>query len=98
MTVQKHLRDESLDGGGDLGETGLGVREELLAALPAARRGVHDLPAFVHVLTHKDLHLHPVRIDGGQPQGEAARWFEADEWSRLGLPAPMRKLLEGGEA
>lgn len=74
-------------------------REELLAALPlAARRGAHDLPAFVHVLTHKDLHLHPVQIDDGQPQGEGARWFAAKEWSRLGLPAPMRKLLEGGEA
>ena len=63
-----------------------------------ARRGAHDLPAFVHVLTHKDLHLHPVQIDGGQPQGDAARWFDAEEWSRLGLPAPMRKMLEYGEA
>jgi A/G-specific adenine glycosylase len=74
-------------------------REALLAALPAAvRRGVQDLPAFVHVLTHKDLHLHPVQLQGGQPQGDGARWVEAEEWGRLGLPAPMRKLLEGSEA
>jgi A/G-specific adenine glycosylase len=74
-------------------------REDLLAALPtAARRGVQDLPAFVHVLTHKDLHLHPVQLQGGQPQGDGARWVEAEEWGRLGLPAPMRKLLEGSEA
>jgi A/G-specific adenine glycosylase len=50
----------------------------------------------VHVLTHKDLHLHPVQLQGAQPQGEGARWVEAEEWRRLGLPAPMRKLLEGG--
>ena len=74
-------------------------RDDLLAALPAAARdGVHDLSAFTHVLTHKDLHLHPVQLRGGQPQGEGARWVDAQEWSRLGLPAPMRKLLESGEA
>ena len=70
-------------------------REDLLAALPpAAQRKAQDLPSFVHVLTHKDLHLHPVMLQGGQPQGETARWVEAEEWGRLGLPAPMRKLLE----
>lgn len=74
-------------------------REELLAALPADAHGdVQDLPAFTHVLTHKDLHLHPMQLQGGQPQGEGARWVAAEEWSRLGLPAPMRKLLESSEA
>ena len=70
-------------------------REDLLAALPtAAQRKAQDLPPFVHVLTHKDLHLHPVMLQGGQPQSESARWVDAEEWGRLGLPAPMRKLLE----
>ena len=74
-------------------------RDDLLAALPSAeQRGVKDLPAFVHVLTHKDLHLHPVQLQDGQPQGEGARWVEAQEWGRLGLPAPVRKLLESSEA
>jgi A/G-specific adenine glycosylase len=70
-------------------------REDLLAALPsAAQRDTQDLPPFVHVLTHKDLHLHPVTLQGGQPRGETARWVDAQEWGRLGLPAPVRKLLE----
>ena len=74
-------------------------REDLLAALPPrVQRKAQDLPPFVHVLTHKDLHLHPVLLQGVQPQGEGARWVEAQEWSRLGLPAPMRKLLEAAEA
>ena len=71
------------------------TREELLAALPPAeQRHTQDLSPFVHVLTHKDLHLHPVLLrSSGQPQGDAARWVDAQEWSRLGLPAPVRKLL-----
>lgn len=71
------------------------TREELLAVLPPAEQHhAQDLSPFVHVLTHKDLHLHPVLLrNGGQPQGDAARWVDAQEWSRLGLPAPVRKLL-----
>lgn len=73
--------------------------DDLLAALPAgAAHDAQELPPFVHVLTHKDLHLHPVLLQDVQPQGEGARWVEAQEWSRLGLPAPMRKLLEAAEA
>ncbi|BEP60266.1 A/G-specific adenine glycosylase [Variovorax sp. V213] len=70
-------------------------REELLAALPSSeQRHAQDLQPFVHVLTHKDLHLHPVLLrSGGQLQGDAARWVDAEEWGRLGLPAPVRKLL-----
>ena len=57
-----------------------------------------DDAVFVHVLTHKDLHLHPVRltaakrclsIDGGE-------WFSIEAALQLGLPAPVRKLLSGG--
>jgi A/G-specific adenine glycosylase len=74
---------------------------DLLAAVPDRQRAqARDLPAFSHVLTHKDLHLHPVALqlvaaelaDG--PQDGA--WFAADQWPRLGLPAPIRKLLARG--
>jgi A/G-specific adenine glycosylase len=74
-------------------------REDLFAALPpVAQRGAQDLPPFVHVLTHKDLHLHPVLLEGVQPQGDIARWVDAEAWGRLGLPAPVRKLLENSSA
>jgi A/G-specific adenine glycosylase len=51
---------------------------------------------FVHVLTHKDLHLHPWRLelDDPQLQWSKGRWVGGDEWLALGLPAPVRKLLE----
>ena len=56
------------------------------------------LPAFLHVLTHKDLHMHPVRLawEGGAISGLEGDWVAADQWPRLGLPAPVRKLLEQG--
>ena len=62
--------------------------------------------AFKHVLTHKDSHLHPVRVElpaaalgklaglaelvSAKPEGA---WFAADRWPQLGLPAPIKKLL-----
>ncbi len=54
----------------------------------------HDLPPFVHVLTHKDLHLHPVQVAlNADPALEQGAWMAADAWPGLGLPAPVRKLL-----
>ena len=52
-------------------------------------------PAFTHVLTHKDLHLHACRVPLSQKEtlGDG-RWVSAQEWPGLGLPAPIRKLLE----
>ena len=67
---------------------------DLRRALPSGA-SLREGEPFVHVLTHKDLHLHPVRSDGGlhRPSGPGA-WFGAHQWPRLGLPAPVRKLLE----
>jgi A/G-specific adenine glycosylase len=75
-------------------------REALEAAVPARYRSVLcDAPAFTHVLTHKDLYLHPVQVQlppSAMAQSEGA-WMGADAWPRLGLPAPIRKLLLQGE-
>lgn len=78
-------------------------REALVEALaPTLLQGdLHDEPPFMHVLTHKDLHLHPLRVmveavASGKPVHDAAsegRWMPAHEWTALGLPAPVRKLL-----
>jgi A/G-specific adenine glycosylase len=74
-------------------------RAALLDALVAPdRRTARDAAAFVHMLTHKDLHLHPVSatttdVHGG---GQAGAWFDDREWPGLGMPAPVRKLLESG--
>ncbi len=64
------------------------------------------LPVVEHALTHLDWTLHPLRwtlprrLAAGtrarlEAQLPAGRWCDADEWPRLGLPAPVRRLLEG---
>jgi A/G-specific adenine glycosylase len=68
----------------------------LLANLPQALHSqLHFAPAFVHVLTHKDLHLHVARLTLPKKRGlcEPGRWWDAKEWQSLGLPAPVRQLL-----
>jgi len=59
------------------------------------RDRLRDAPAFVHVLTHKDLHLHPMLLDlpSQQVLSDDGAWFDAAQWPQLGLPAPIRKLL-----
>ncbi len=58
------------------------------------------LPAFLHVLTHKDLHLHPVLVQVKHRQAAMVSeandvcWVDAEAWAALGLPAPIRKLLD----
>jgi A/G-specific adenine glycosylase len=68
--------------------------DELLAAWPQGQEAQYIEP-WKHVLTHRDLHLHPVRLTGPvkhMPVGEG-QWVDAKAWPDLGLPAPIRTLL-----
>ena len=72
--------------------------EALAVALPPDEVSkLVEQTVFKHVLTHKDLHLHPVglhvaaKVSSLSIQG---KWFDPQAWSKLGLPAPVRKLLE----
>ena len=77
--------------------------DALKAHLPTPLRArLEPLPRFVHVLTHKDLHLSPwiAGFRAGQAMPRALRpalcagaWFGPAAWPTLGLPAPIRKLL-----
>lgn len=71
--------------------------EALAAAVPQVEaKHLQDGTVFKHVLTHKDLHLHPVSLAKAE-NGHVAiqgQWFGRQAWSKLGLPAPIRKLLE----
>lgn len=57
-----------------------------------------ELPAFLHVLTHRDLHLHTVVVRGVpvavMEEAPQERWADAQAWAAMGLPAPVRKLLD----
>ena len=68
---------------------------ELQASLPRpVRATLQEQGAFKHVLTHKDLHLHPVRLNLSSAQALGhGLWLGADAWPVVGMPAPVRKLL-----
>ena len=80
-----------------------GSDEELKALLPEGLEArLEALPTFVHVLTHKDLHLSPwvasFQADQAMPaaiasESRPAAWFSPAALPGLGLPAPIRKLL-----
>jgi len=70
--------------------------EALLASLSKPLQGkLQFAPAFVHVLTHKDLHLHVAHLalPAAKNLGETGQWWAAQDWPNLGLPAPVRQLL-----
>jgi A/G-specific adenine glycosylase len=69
---------------------------EVGAALDgAAHEGWCEEPPFVHVLTHKDLHLHPVavRVRGDALASRQGSWVAPARFDTLGLPAPIQRLL-----
>ena len=77
--------------------------DALRAALPPAfAADLRFMPAVTHVLTHKDLFMHPAQVECARAAtdlianglGEGT-WFPPVEWAAAGLPAPVRKLLEG---
>ncbi|WP_194945192.1 A/G-specific adenine glycosylase [Limnohabitans sp. DM1] len=70
------------------------TEDQLLAAWPQGHSARY-LEPWKHVLTHRDLHLHPVRLSGsghGSPACDG-QWVDAAVWPELGLPAPVRSLL-----
>jgi A/G-specific adenine glycosylase len=72
--------------------------ESLQSAVPVAYQDrLRALTMFTHVLTHKDLHLHPVcvQLPARAKLSQEGSWQAADAWPGLGLPAPVRKLLRG---
>jgi A/G-specific adenine glycosylase len=62
-----------------------------LALMPKERAALKALPPFVHVLTHKDLHLHVMALDGASALPSLGHWFT--DWRSVGVPAPVKKLL-----
>ena len=72
----------------------LDSEEALLGAWPQAKVEQYIEP-WVHVLTHRDLHLHPVRMRGpaSAPPTVEGAWVDAGQVPALGLPTPVRMLL-----
>jgi len=58
----------------------------------------HRLGAFVHSFSHYHLRVTPLLVDGSRTDRVAddvdRAWFSHDDLAALGLPAPVRKLLD----
>jgi A/G-specific adenine glycosylase len=70
-----------------------------LAQSHARLDDAQPLPPFVHVFSHYRLTIEPLLFDGATAHpaiadNAALRWYARDEWPDLGLPAPVRTLLE----
>jgi A/G-specific adenine glycosylase len=71
-------------------------RAALQAALPAKlQQALLDMHVIKHVLTHKDLYLHPVFVllPSRFKEQLGADWYGPAQRQKLGLPAPVKKLL-----
>ena len=70
--------------------------QDLLASLPKQLQAqVTWAPAFVHVLTHKDLHLHTAHLVLSREKTlGTGQWWSNKDWPTKGLPAPVRQLLK----
>ena len=77
--------------------------EALRAAIPHHAGRLQHQPMFKHVLTHKDLYLHPVVLDladealmafGNDDRQEVLEGGWTEDSRRMGLPAPVRKWLD----
>jgi len=60
---------------------------------------LQSLPALQHQLTHMDMTIEPLIgdtefISGSVECASGQRWFTQQEWPALGLPKPVRQLLE----
>ena len=59
-----------------------------------------ELKPVLHVLTHRDLYLHTVVVKGvtAERPTESGEWMAPEQWDSIGLPAPIRKLLDTTQA
>jgi A/G-specific adenine glycosylase len=70
--------------------------DEAEAARLSGAEALEPLPRFAHQFTHFRLNVTPVVASARAPQvrDDARRWIARDEAATLGLPTPVRKLLQ----
>ncbi|MFT4256112.1 MAG: A/G-specific adenine glycosylase [Pseudoxanthomonas sp.] len=80
-------------------DTDAAMREWFAREMRGDYDDAEQLPAIVHTFTHFRLHLQPLRLRKLAPQAmvrdnDDMRWVARGELAALGLPAPIRKLLQ----
>ncbi|HDS0948931.1 TPA: A/G-specific adenine glycosylase [Stenotrophomonas maltophilia] len=78
-------------------EAGSELQDWFDAHVDGSLEDAHELPVLQHTFSHYRLHLQVLsrQVHGLRVEEPGLRWVAADELPALGLPAPIRKLLEG---
>lgn len=78
-------------------EAGSDLQDWFDAHVDGSLEDAEELPVLQHTFSHYRLHLQVLsrQVRGLRVEEPALRWVAADELPALGLPAPIRKLLDG---
>ncbi|WP_049456411.1 A/G-specific adenine glycosylase [Stenotrophomonas maltophilia] len=78
-------------------ETGSVLQDWFDAHVDGSLEDAEELPVLQHTFSHYKLHLQVLsrQVSGLRVEEPTLRWVAADELPTLGLPAPIRKLLDG---
>ncbi|WP_295565892.1 A/G-specific adenine glycosylase [uncultured Stenotrophomonas sp.] len=78
-------------------ETGSDLQDWFDTHVDGSLEDADELPVLQHTFSHYKLHLQVLsrQVHGLRVEEPTLRWVAADELPALGLPAPIRKLLDG---
>ncbi|WP_217535909.1 A/G-specific adenine glycosylase [Stenotrophomonas sp. GbtcB23] len=81
-------------------DSGTALQDWFDAHVLGSLEDAEELPVLQHTFSHYRLHLQILsrQVDGLRNDIAGLRWVPAQELPSLGLPAPIRKLLENGSS
>ena len=79
-------------------ESGIALQDWFDAHIDGSLDDAEPLPVLEHTFSHYRLHLQVLvaTVQGSRDKDAGVRWVPAEELATLGLPAPIRKLLQTG--
>lgn len=79
-------------------DSGMQLQDWFDAHIDGSLEDAEPLPVLQHTFSHYRLHLQVLvrRVQGLRAEDPGLRWVDAQALATLGLPAPIRKLLETG--
>jgi len=79
-------------------ESGIALQDWFDAHIDGSLDDAEPLPVLEHTFSHYRLHLQVLAatVQGSRGEDAGVRWVAAEELATLGLPAPIRKLLQTG--
>jgi hypothetical protein len=79
-------------------DSGIALQDWFDAHIEGSLDDAEPLPVLEHTFSHYRLHLQVLvaTVQGSRGEDAGVRWVAAEELEKLGLPAPIRNLLQTG--